>query len=141
MRVRTKKGFRALATDGRIYQGIADGEVYLVFGICSDEYRLWDRDGEPILYPKRFFEVLDPRIPNGWVFHEHEGGEYHLEPETTSVAGFYEDYFGDEGDLAAKEKARDAVRDVLSRMRDTLDSEHRALVEVALERAEERYRE
>jgi len=135
MLVRTKKGFHALATDDRVYQGIEEREAYLVFGIDSDSYRVWGRDGQPLLYPKQFFDVIDHRIPSGWVFQEYDGGAYSLEPERTSAAGFYEDYFGDDGDLFAERTAREIVREVLCRMRGDLDSEHRTFIDRVLEQS------
>ena len=135
MLVRTKKCFHSLATDGRVYQGIMDEEEYLVFGVGNDDYRLWDRNGEPILYPKQFFEVTDPRIPEGWVFREYEDAEYHLEPQETGAAGFYEDYFGSDGDAVAQQSARNTVRDILFRMLETVDDKHRVVTETVLERA------
>lgn len=135
MRVVAKSGFRTLGDDGRTFDGIDEGVEYLVFGIDNDDYRIWDKNGEPILYPKKFFDVLDNHVPGGWVYTEFEDGQYYLEPEATSSPGFYEDYFASDGDRSAQERAKEIVRVELLRMEKGLDRSHRALISQVLERA------
>ncbi len=77
-----------------------------MFAVTHDCYRLVDRHGAPILYPKELFEVLDAAIPSGWEFCEYEEGAYYLEPASTGQPGFYEDWHGSDGDRVAQANAR-----------------------------------
>ena len=133
MRVRAKANFRDLITDGRWHRGIVPGGQYLVLDVSEESFRIWDNDGDPILYPKELFDVTDARIPSGWVFVEYEDGEYHLEPELTSRPGFFEDYFFSDGDAIARTEARLALLAVLKEMQESLGGDDdRALVAAAI---------
>lgn len=134
MRIRAKQGFRKLVTDEREHQSITDNNEYLVLAIDNDDYRILDDAGMPLLYPKAFFEVLDCSIPAGWQFREYEDGEYHIGPASTCSPGFYEDYFGSEGDHEAQVAAQKTIRDLLQRMLEDCDDAHRQLIERVLAR-------
>lgn len=132
MRIRAKQDFQSLVTDGREHQGIGATEEYFVLGITNEEYRVWNRHGEPVLYPKVLFEVIDTRIPAGWVFAEYDEGEYHLGPAPVSRTGFYEDYFCSEGDTVAQSQARKELREALLTMSRGADKDEGALIDAAI---------
>lgn len=132
MRIRAKLDFKGLIRDGRKHQGVWPGETYFVLEVTHDEYRVVDNKGEPVLYPKEMFDVLDSTIPSHWQFCEYEGGEYHLEPVRTGVAGFYEDFFGSDGDESAQKKARTVLREELMRTSSTVSLAEKELIERAL---------
>jgi hypothetical protein len=113
MRVRVRTDFEARIRDERLHTGITSGEEYYVIAINHEEYRVVDDGGEPILYPKELFEVIDSSLPSGWQFEEYSDGGYQLEPTKTAAPGFYEDFFGSDGDRAAQAHAQEAMRDVL----------------------------
>lgn len=113
MRVRVRKDFKARIRDGLLHPGISPLEEYFVLEISQEYLRIIDDQGEPILYPKELFEVVDPSLPPGWQFEEYPDGEYHLAPTRTGVRGLYEDFFGSDGNRVAQAQAQQAVREVL----------------------------
>jgi hypothetical protein len=113
MRVKVRSDFTRRVTDGRLHQGITAGEDYFVIGLNNVELRVVDDNGEPVLYPKDLFEVVDPSLPAGWRFREYQDGEYHLDPVVTGSPGFYEDFFGSNGDRVAQSTAQRLFRTAL----------------------------
>ena len=59
MRVRVRADFKKRITDGRLHQGLSPLEEYFVIGIDWSDYRVIDDEGEPMLYPKQLFEVIE----------------------------------------------------------------------------------
>jgi hypothetical protein len=113
MRLRVRRDFKARIRDGRLHAGISPSEEYFAIEVNHEEYRIIDDLGEPILYPKELFEVVDPSLPAGWQFLQYPDGEYHLGPTKTLVRGLYEDFFGSDGSRVAQAQAQQAVREVL----------------------------
>jgi hypothetical protein len=113
MRVQTLPDFRNRIPDDSTHPGISYPQAYYVLGVTEGFYRLIDDLGDPYLYPKQLFEVVDRSVPSGWEFREAADGEYFLEPALTARPGFYEDFFGSDGDRAAQLRARAAVKVVL----------------------------
>jgi|WetSurMetagenome_2_1015567.scaffolds.fasta_scaffold264314_2 hypothetical protein len=66
MRVRVRRDFRSRVRDGRLHAGITPLEEYFVIGIGQEDFRIVDDAGEPILYPKGLFDIVDPSLPAGW---------------------------------------------------------------------------
>lgn len=133
MRIRTRPDFRRFARDGVLHQGLRDGGEFFVIEIDDMNYRVVDADGEPILYPKELFQVLDTSIPSHWHFREYPDGEYRLSPRCV-VRGFYEAWFNSDGDIAARDSAQRALRDELERAMTCAGPEHTRLIEEALAR-------
>ena len=119
MRIRAKIDLTQLLTDDVEHPNLQPGEIYFVLGISAESYRIIDRSGDPILYPKALFEVIDPMIPRHWRFHEFADGAYYLDPALTDAPGFYERFFNSDGDLAAQTQAERALEAVLE---DSLES-------------------
>ena len=113
MRVRTRKNFEKLVEEDDPRSGISYPGEYFVVGVSQSDYRIINDTGEPVLYLKRMFELVDPEVPRGWYFTEYPDGEYYLEPAAVSVPGFYEDYFGSDGDRLAQAEAKRVLRNVL----------------------------
>jgi hypothetical protein len=136
MRIRAFLDKASRIKDGMLHQGITPGEQYFVLGIDHDYYRVIDDFGEPVLYPKELFEVLDRTIPPGWRFDEHDDdlGYYYLDPIRTSRSGFYEVFFGTSGDKAARARNHVIVREVLETALATAGDEERTLIRRDAER-------
>jgi hypothetical protein len=77
------------------------GQTYVVVGFDDEVFRVINDFGEPILYSRDGFEVLDERSPDDWVRNTVASDEYYVDPPETAMPGFYEDYF--DGDPAARE--------------------------------------
>jgi hypothetical protein len=131
MRVKVRDNFRDLAEGDLEHPGISAGVEFYVLEINDEYFRIVDKHGEPILYPKPLFEVLDCSIPSNWEFREYKDGEYFLQPLRIGERGFYEHWHGSD-DRAAQEKARRRFRDELSRSAATASPEDKELVEDAL---------
>ncbi|MCP3142911.1 hypothetical protein [Pyxidicoccus xibeiensis] len=57
----------------------------------TDEFRLVNDEGEPILVPRSRFDVLDDWLPNDWVREEAEvDAWYWCGPPQFAVQGFFE---------------------------------------------------
>ena len=65
---------------------------YEVLGIECGDYRLLGDDGEPYLYPRRLFRVVDAARPKHWVRKVVDGTEYAY-AAALAKPGFFEDYF------------------------------------------------
>lgn len=79
------------------YADFTLGKTYEVIGIEADDLRIVNDRGNPYLYPRDLFEVVDPREPEEWVTERGAEGERYSYPKELSAAGFFEDYFeGDE---------------------------------------------
>ncbi len=133
MRAKVRTDFRKIAGD-LLHTGISPGETYFVIGLNQNELRVVDNDGEPVLYPKELFDVVDPTLPAGWQFLAYPDGEYYLEPVATSSPGFYEDLFGSDGDLLAQSHAQKTLRDMLQATLNEASDEDRRLIQRDLAR-------
>ena len=140
-------GARPTEEDPREHQALTKGERYFVIGVSNHNYRVVDDAGEPILFPKTIFEVVDRSLPAGWSLREFEDGVYRLDPTTVGRRGFYEHWFDSSGDRAATEAAQLELRRTLEAMRSSVDEIDRALLDrdlarldAAVRRADERRR-
>lgn len=127
MRVKMTRA-RPTADDPREHSSLSSGETYFVIGVNESDYRLVDDLGEPILFPKTLFQVLDRSIPAGWVLHDHEDC-YYLDPEAAAQPGFYEDWFGSDGDHDAELRAHRVLKRALLDMRAGVDAADQALID------------
>jgi len=124
---------RPTSSDPRTHRSLTPGELYFVIGINHVEYRVIDDRGEPILFPKDLFEVLDRAIPPGWVLFEDEDA-YYLDPAATSRPGFFEQWFGSSGDDADRQRAREALHRALVEMRSSVDAADAVVIDRDLNR-------
>jgi hypothetical protein len=86
------------------------GADYLIVQISELDYRLVNDGGDPVLYEKDWFVVVDDRIPDGWVRDEYPDGEYFIGPPETESRGFWERWH--DGDPEAKRVAADALAEI-----------------------------
>jgi hypothetical protein len=112
---------------------LTPGTQHFVLGLDWLSYRVVDDDGEPALYLKFLFDVIDAAIPPGWAFHEYDEGEYYFAPIVTSRPGFYEHFFGSNPDRPAQLAAQQTVRDMLAAAMEAFPGD-RALIECELAR-------
>lgn len=96
-----------LKTDNE-YWSLTPGQEYLVIGLDHESYRIVDNKGEPILFPKDGFKIVDDAIPEDWIWKRFGEDEYYADPPELSRPGFYEDYF--DGKTEAVKQLRDYLR-------------------------------
>lgn len=95
---------------------ITPGKNYIVLGIHGTKseikYRIVGDDGmTPALHVNNNFEIMNPSIPQGWIFKIYPNSEWELTPASWAEDGFWESYF--DGNPNAVETFRD-VADALS---------------------------
>jgi len=134
MRVRVRPNFLDLAMDGLEHPGLRANAEYYVLGVGNESYRVVNHLGEPILYPKELFEVTDVAVPSGWHFRDYDDGEYLLEPASIGKPGFYELWFGSDGDIPGQRTARRLFREELARLAAISEEIDRDLIREALGR-------
>jgi hypothetical protein len=67
---------------------------YIVLTIENNYYRLISDAGEPILYPIKCFEIMDPQIPSFWnAYYSSECNTMDLAPEYWLKSNFWSNYF------------------------------------------------
>jgi hypothetical protein len=78
------------ASGGADYRhSLTVGREYEVIGLSTGYVRLVNDDGEPVLYERGCFEVIDPAEPAFWVS-EVDAGCRFANPPGWGVPGFYE---------------------------------------------------
>jgi hypothetical protein len=75
------------------FWSLTPGREYVVIGVDQASYRVVDDKGEPILFPREGFRVVDDAIPQDWIWDRQGDDEYYGGPESLQTPGFYEDYF------------------------------------------------
>ena len=80
--------------DGRTNPSITVGREYVVAGHDWFTYRVVNDHGEPVLFEKELFEVVDPYEDSTWVKKgPFEDGDYYVDPPECRQPGFYERWF------------------------------------------------
>lgn len=141
MRVRVKPGALIVTSEESPVHCLTEGCEYFVLGIDNEYLRVIDDYGEPLLYPKNLFEVLETEMPPGWRFREGSEGDYYIDPKQTAMRGFYEDYFWSSGDTEAQLKAHAAVRATLEDALAWGQEADRLLIKRDMERLAERQKQ
>jgi hypothetical protein len=77
--------------DGRVIWSLTVGRTYEVIGIETDDYRIIDDTGDPLLFDRTCFDVVDPSEPGFWRSLVEDGRRYAYPPEW-QYPGFFEDY-------------------------------------------------
>ena len=83
---------RTNTTDGRVIGSLTVGKTYEVIGIEADDYRIVDEQGEPILFDRECFHVLESSEPAFWLSRVEDEARRAYPPEWMDP-GFFEDYF------------------------------------------------
>ena len=79
------------ASDGRdIRRSLTFGRDYEVLGIECDSFRLLTDEGEPVLFDRHGFDVVDPAEPVFWEASLGDEGERYAYPPGWGVPGFFE---------------------------------------------------
>ncbi len=74
------------------FWSLTPGQQYVV-GVDQESYRVVDDKGEPLLFPREGFRVIDDTIPPDWIWDRQGDDEYYGGPAGLQTPGFYEDYF------------------------------------------------
>ena len=75
------------------FQRLKVGKHYLLIGMeYGGEYRIVNEGGEPILYPRRWFEKID-KYPRHWKKEEYDDGQYFIYPPELQERHFFERWF------------------------------------------------
>lgn len=74
------------------HQRLTVGRKYLLVEIDWESYRVINDGGEPILYPKKWFEPIK-EIPSDWVKRECDDGQYFIYPKEFNRRYFFADWF------------------------------------------------
>jgi hypothetical protein len=84
VKVRFKRGW------WRTYASLTPGNVYRVLGINDDELRIVNDLGEPILFSRLAFDVVDASTPSDWISERDEDNVLHSQPSELAAPFFYE---------------------------------------------------
>lgn len=102
MVVKTKAQIHDHVLDTFDNQDLTPLKEYFVVQISRDFFRVVDDRNEPIAYPKYLFEIIDPRLPSGWMYLESEAAGFIIGPvELVSERGFYVRFFDKDPDAIA----------------------------------------
>lgn len=93
MKVKTKCYIHDHILDEQDYQHLKVDSIYSVIGIDDEFFRVIDENGDPALYPKELFTVIDPTIPDTWCKRYSKYGGYYIDPPEFSGNEFYDDFF------------------------------------------------
>ncbi len=75
------------------YPSLTPDKDYHVIGLSERYVRLLDDNGEPILFPRPLFAVVEDSIPEDWIWDHYDVDAYRADPPGLNVPGFYERYF------------------------------------------------
>ena len=93
MKIKTKTIIHDCILDEYCYDNLKPNKIYNALEIDYESYRVINEIGEPILYPKYLFIVIDSYIPQSWIKDNYEDGQYFIAPPELNKKGFYEDFF------------------------------------------------
>ena len=88
--------------NGAVVRFLTPAKEYEVIGLDHESFRVIDDKGEPILFPKSLFSVIDDRIPEEWIWDRYAGDEYYANPPELHEPGFYEDLFDHKPDAVGR---------------------------------------
>ena len=82
-----------LKTANSEYPDLSPLQWYVVIGIEADDLRILNDQGQPYLYPRSLFEVVDGSEPADWISDFGDEGERYAYPAELNAPGFFEDFF------------------------------------------------
>lgn len=101
-----------------------------MISLSSEDYRIINEAGDPILFPRALFDVLSGYVPSDWLREDYED-VFHSGPPAIEKPGFFEDFFGSDGDREATARCErilvEVLRDELAQLAE--DSHERAVLE------------
>lgn len=77
------------------HTSLLKNHVYEVLAMSMNRYRLINIDGEPCLYDKNHFQIVDNTKPDFWNYSYKNGVLKYASPKDWDKAGFFENYFDD----------------------------------------------
>lgn len=80
-------------TDVPVNFWLTPGKEYDVIEIAFYDFRVVGDGGEPTLFAKEEFDVVDPAVPAEWVRRDYGEDEVYYSPPELSEQYFWEDYF------------------------------------------------
>lgn len=84
------------------------GKRYVVLSLSWEDYRILNDNGEPLLFPKEEFDVVDAAVGEDWVRDEGDDGDWYLNPPEASGTFIFEDWHDD--DPAARQAVCELAR-------------------------------
>jgi uncharacterized protein DUF6881 len=97
VKVRLKRGW------SKTYAELTVGNVYRVLGISPEHFRIICDSGEPILYYRNAFEIVDAQVPASWIVTHGDEGEMYMDPPELNDPPFLFERFFDY-DMHARRK-------------------------------------
>jgi hypothetical protein len=86
MRVRPNK-------DSRSFRHLSKEKEYYVIGLDHESFRVVDDKGDPVLFPRNVFDIVDESVPQDWIWDWFSEDEFYASPPELHAPGFYEDFF------------------------------------------------
>jgi hypothetical protein len=135
MIVRAKPNFLDFVEDDCLHPTLGPGREYFVISLSSEDYRIINDAGDPVLFPRALFDILSEDIPSDWVREDYEDG-FRSGPPAIEKPGFFEHFFGSDGDHEATARCERILVEVLRDQLAELDeqSRERRVLERDLER-------
>lgn len=75
------------------YPDLTPSRTYAVIGIEANDLRLLNDQGQPYLYQRDLFEIIDAHAPTDWLTEVGDEGEPYAYPCALNAPGFFEDFF------------------------------------------------
>ena len=72
MKVKAKSIVHDHIVDDYNHRGLTPGATYHVVGVDTESFRVVDDNGEPLLYSKDLFDIVDSSLPSDWVVEKTE---------------------------------------------------------------------
>ncbi|MBK6520155.1 MAG: hypothetical protein IPG04_40010 [Polyangiaceae bacterium] len=73
------------------HEHLTASKEYIVIGFDDEYLRVVDDHGNPTLYPRALFDVIDAFVPTDWVARSDPDGLRYVDPPECAAPGFYED--------------------------------------------------
>lgn len=105
MKVRLKRGW------SKAWPELTLGNVYRVLEISDAYFRLISDAGDPILFNRNAFELVDPVQPSDWISERGEEGELYAAPRELSTPRHFFELWHD-GDQKVQQRLRHYVYDL-----------------------------
>ena len=79
--------------DALQFNHLSPAKEYDVIGLNHDNFRVVDDKGEPVLFSRNIFDIVDNTIPLDWIWDRFSDDEYYASPPELHGPGFFEDFF------------------------------------------------
>lgn len=86
----------------KVEDSLSQEKEYFVLEISNSYFRVINDYGEPVLYGRKYFDIIDDFVPDDWVKETSGGGAYNIAPKLFRKPGFYEDLFDGKSDVVGQ---------------------------------------